>query len=251
MDIRAGLTRHRFRVSPHKRSRLAALVAVMAAGFLTSTVYADPATGVVRGKVSVMKKVLFGGTKKSDDAGGVIVYVTGYAEPAPETTVTLDQKDKAFNPRLLPVVMGQTVSFPNRDRFYHNVFSVSPLQAFDLGQYKSTETPRTQRFDKPGLIPVYCNIHPQMLSYVVVLENRAFAITDADGSFELRGVRAGPIAVNAWAPGAKRVTQQLELAPGADVTVALEIARTQPIPPHQRKDGTAYPPQTSNIGYDE
>lgn len=251
MDIRAGLTRHRFRVSPQKRSRLAALAPFIAAWFLTSSVYADPATGIVRGKVTVMKKALFGGTKKGDDAGGVIVYVTGYAEPAPETTVTLDQKDKAFNPRLLPVVTGQTVSFPNLDRFYHNVFSVSPIQAFDLGQYKSSETPRTQRFDKPGLIPVYCNIHPQMLSYVVVLENRAFAITGPDGSFELRGVRAGPIAVNAWAPGAKRVTQELELAPAAEANVALEIARTQPIPPHQRKDGTAYPTQTSNIGYDE
>ena len=74
------------------------------------------------------------------------------------------------------------MSFPNRDRLYHNVFSVSPTLSFDLGQYKSSDPPRTQVFEKAGLVPVYCNIHPQMISYVVVLENRAFAVTGEDGA---------------------------------------------------------------------
>ena len=91
---------------------------------------------------------------------------------------------------MLPIVAGQSVTFPNRDRFYHNVFSVSPVEPFDLGQYKSSDPPRTQVFAKAGLVPVYCNIHPQMISYVVVLENPAFAVTSEDGTFEVRGARA-------------------------------------------------------------
>ena len=134
------------------------------------------------------------------------------------------------------------MSFPNRDRFYHNVFSVSSVEPFDLGQYKSSDPPRTQVFPNPGLVPVYCNIHPQMISYVVVLENDAFAITGEDGTFELRGVHAGAIALNAWLPGAQRVTKALELAPGAEAEIDLELAQTQTTPPHARKDGTPYPP---------
>jgi plastocyanin len=203
---------------------------------------AEPATGVVRGKVTVMKKRLFGGLAASDDASGVVVYVTGYRSPAPDAVAVLEQKSERFVPRVLPIVAGQTVSFPNRDRFYHNVFSVSSVEPFDLGQYKSSDPARTQAFANPGLVPVYCNIHPQMLSYVVVLENEAFALTGEDGAFELRGVRAGAIALNAWAPGAQRVTRELELAPGAELAVDLTLELVQKTPPHTRKDGTPYPP---------
>jgi plastocyanin len=198
--------------------------------------------GTIHGAVTVVKKGLFGKIGESDDRSGVVVYVTGYTEAAPHAEVTLAQQNERFVPHILPIVAGQTVSFPNRDRLYHNVFSVSPTHSFDLGQYKSTDTPRKETFDAPGLVPVYCNIHPQMLSYVVVLENRAFAVTGEDGSFELRGVRPGKLALNAWMPGAQRVTQEVELAPGSDSRVELRVEQTQTIPPHLRKDGTPYPP---------
>ena len=201
---------------------------------------AEPA-GTVRGAVTVMKRSLFG-TSASDDKSGVVVYVTGYAEPPPKTEATLEQQNEKFVPRVLPIVAGQSVLFPNRDRLYHNVFSVSPTLSFDLGQYKSSDPPRSQAFPTPGLVPVYCNIHPDMISYVVVLENRAFAVTGEDGAFELHGVRPGKLAVNAWLPGAQRVTREIELAPGGSVSVDLELAQTQTIPPHLRKDGTPYPP---------
>jgi hypothetical protein len=76
----------------------------------------------------------------------------------------------------------------------------------------------------------------------VVLENDAFAVTAEDGTFELRGVRAGRIALNAWMPGAQRVTREVALAPGAVESVELVLEPTQGIPPHTRKDGTPYPP---------
>lgn len=217
-------------------------LALLALSLASAPARAESVTGTIRGAVKVMKKGFFGSLGESGDKSGVVVYVTGYDEPPPSEIATLAQQNERFAPRLLPVVAGQTVSFPNRDRLYHNVFSVSPTLSFDLGQYKSSDPARTQIFDKPGLVPVYCNIHPQMISYVVVLENRAFALTSEDGAFELRGVRAGRRVVNAWMPGAQRVTRELDLAPGGAVTLELVVEQTQTIPPHLRKDGTPYPP---------
>jgi plastocyanin len=225
-----------------------AIALLICACALAPKAHAEDPSGTVRGKVTLLKKRLFGGLAPSSDASGVVVYVTGYADPPPDEVAVLEQENERFVPRLLPIVAGQSVEFPNRDRFYHNVFSVSPVESFDLGQYKATDSPRRQRFEKPGLVPVYCNIHPQMISYVVVLENRAFALTGEDGAFELPRVRAGRIEVNAWIPGAQRASRALELAPGAEVAVELELAQTQVIPPHPRKDGTPYPPPPKYSG---
>jgi len=90
-------------------------------------------------------------------------------------------------------------------------------------------------------VPVYCNIHPQMLSYVVVLENGAWATTAPDGSFAIEGVPAGELTVNAWVPGAQRTSQPVRVEPGAAVEVELELRQTEKIGPHKRKDGTDYP----------
>ena len=210
---------------------------------LAGSARADEPAGVIRGTVTVQKRTLFG-VGASEDKSGVVVYVTGYSEPAPKTEAILEQENEKFAPRLLPIVAGQSVSFPNRDRLYHNVFSVSPSTSFDLGQYKSSDPPRTQVFPTPGLVPVYCNIHPDMISYVVVLENRAFAVTGEDGAFELRGVRPGKLALTAWMPGAQRETREIEVAPGGALTVDLELSQTQTTPPHLRKDGTPYPPSS-------
>jgi plastocyanin len=223
--------------------RLALAFVVLAAAAAGPGRAAEPATGVVRGAVRVLKKGFFGRVGAAEDRSGVLVYVTGYDEAAPPEVAQLAQQNERFVPRLLPIVVGQTVSFPNRDRLYHNVFSVAPTMSFDLGQYKATDPPRTQTFDKPGLVPVYCNIHPQMISYVVVLENRAFAVTGEDGSFELRGVRPGHRALNAWMPGAQRVTQDVDLAAAGEVTLELTLEQTQAVPSHLRKDGTPYPPK--------
>ena len=137
---------------------------------LAGSARADEPTATVRGAVTVQKRTLFG-VGAAGDKSGVVVYVTGYSEPPPKSEAILEQENEKFAPRLLPIVAGQSVSFPNRDRLYHNVFSVSPSTSFDLGQYKATDPPRSQVFPTPGLVPVYCNIHPDMISYVVVLEN--------------------------------------------------------------------------------
>jgi plastocyanin len=224
---------------------VAAIFAAIAPAAGTA-VAGEPATGSVRGNVEVLRRSLFGGLKQADDRSGVVVYVTGFTRVAPKPEVLLSQRKQRFEPRILPVVQGQSVAFPNLDRIYHNVFSVSPLATFDLGQYKSTDAPRTVTFERAGLVPVYCNIHPQMLSYVVVLENDAYAATEADGRFAIDGIpRGADLTLNAWAPGAKRVSQPLriDVQPAADVQ--LRIEQTEGIEPHKRKDGSEYPPPPS------
>jgi hypothetical protein len=201
---------------------------------------AEPADAVVAGSVRVLTRGLFGGLREAEDRSGVLVYLTGFRTPPPDRVAYLRQRGESFEPRLLPVVAGQTVSFPNEDPIYHNVFSVSPVQRFDLGQYRAGEPPRSQVFASPGLVPVYCNIHPKMISYVAVLENGAFATTDAAGGFEIRAP-AGPVTLHAWMPGAERVTRELELSPGERVALALEVRQVERIGKHKRKDGSNYP----------
>lgn len=144
--------------------------------------------GRISGTVTIHQKKFMGGFKEKGDMSGAIVYLIGFKDESPKEVSTLVQENKSFHPMVLPIVAGQTVSFPNRDNKYHNVFSVSPVKSFDLGQYKSSDPPKDITFDKAGLVPVFCNIHPQMISFVVVLENSAFAVTGKDGKFTIPNV---------------------------------------------------------------
>jgi len=203
---------------------------------------AEQGTGSVQGSITLLRRSGIGGLRESYDRSGVVVYVTGFTSDAPKQVALLNQRDEIFEPRVLPVVQGQSVSFPNQDPIYHNVFSVSPLASFDLGQYKASDEPRSVTFDRAGLVPVYCNIHPQMLSYVVVLENDAFAVTLADGRFTIDGVPAArDLVLHAWIPGAPRASQPLRVEAGQTAAIDLRLEQTERIAPHKRKDGSEYP----------
>jgi plastocyanin len=198
--------------------------------------------GALHGSVKVLRKRFFGKPAPVEDRSGVIVYLTGLAAQATrEHVAELDQRREAFHPNLLPIVRGGTVRFPNHDPIYHNVFSVSPVERFDLGQYKASDPPRSVVFDQPGLVPVFCNIHPHMIAYVVVLENEAYALTQDDGRFAIEGVPPGRYTANAWTPGAQRVSQEVDVRAGAATELVLELVAAR-VPPHKRKDGSEYPP---------
>jgi plastocyanin len=202
-------------------------------------------SGAIHGHVKLLRKKLFGTPEAEAEVRDVVVYVTGFAGRAPAAEASLDQRGEQFRPRLLPIVVGQTVEFPNRDRIYHNVFSVSPAHAFDLGQYKSSDPPKRERFDRPGLVPVYCNIHPHMIAYVAVLENSAFALAATDGSFSIQGVPPGRHVVRAFSPGADPVQREVEVVAGSAAEIELELIAGA-IPTHKRKDGSEYPPPGSD-----
>jgi plastocyanin len=233
------------------RTRLRARRAVAGALliFLASLGAAEPAfaqdgSGTIEGRVALFRKKLFGKPERAPEVRDVILYVTGFSGAVSGAGARLDQKDEQFAPRLLPIVAGQEVVFPNRDRIYHNVFSVSPVKSFDLGQYKSSDAPKRERFERPGLVPVYCNIHPHMIAYVIVLENAAYAIAAPDGRYVIRGVPPGRHTVYAWTPGAEPVRRELEIAPGVRAVADFELIFGA-LPAHKRKDGSDYPPPGS------
>jgi hypothetical protein len=105
--------------------------------------------------------------------------------------------DRQFRPRVLVVPVGTTVQFTNHDPFNHNVFSLSEPNAFDLGLYGRGEV-RSRRFTRPGLVRVYCNIHPQMSAFVVVRDNPWFAQPGADGAYVIDGVPPGRYLLHIW-----------------------------------------------------
>ena len=210
---------------------------------LASVSDGSPGPGYITGDVTVFQKKLFGKLKKKKDMSGVFVYITGFKSEAPDAIPDIVQEDRKFYPDILPVVVGQKVRFPNHDHIYHNVFSISPTKVFDLGQYKECDSPKCVTFEKPGLVPVFCNIHPQMLTYVIVLENNAYAMTDKEGDFQIGNVPSGTYTVNAWLPKAKHVSQKILIQPGQDVEAHLEIKEIIKMKPHTRKDGSDYPPE--------
>ncbi len=217
----------------------------------TSVSNGSPNMGHVTGKVTVFQKKLFGKLKKKKDMSGVLVYITGFKSKAPEEIPDIVQKDKRFSPHILPVVAGQKVRFPNYDKIYHNVFSISPVKSFDLGQYKSSEPPKLVTFEKSGLVPIYCNIHPEMLTYVVVLENTAYTLTDKDGTFRIKDLPPGTYTLNTWLLQAKRVSQEIVIQPSQEIEVHLELKEVLKMKPHKRKDGSDYPPEEEMTIYED
>lgn len=119
----------------------------------------------------------------------------------------LEQKNKAFEPHLLVVTKGSTVDFPNRDPWFHNVFSLFNGKRFDLGLYESG-TSRTVHFDREGVSYIFCNIHPEMSAVVVVLSSQYFAIPNKQGEFSIADVPPGRYTLHVWNENALPATLQ-------------------------------------------
>ncbi len=127
----------------------------------------------------------------------------------PETpTPTMMQHDTAFVPRALVIPVGTTVSFPNTDPFFHNVFSYSRTRRFDLGRYPKGVTKKVT-FDKPGIVKVYCEVHHFMRAVIVVTENPFHAVVKPDGTFHIDGVPPGTYTLVIWHPDLGRVEKKV------------------------------------------
>ena len=126
----------------------------------------------------------------------VVIYLEGQL-PSKPVTVTMEQKNRRFYPDTVVIPAGSSVSFPNRDPIFHNVFSLSKLTAFDLGNYPKDQT-RTVMFPKPGMIFVGCNLHPNMGGVIVVSPNQWCTKADAEGRFTLPDAPPGSYTVVAW-----------------------------------------------------
>lgn len=203
---------------------------------------ADAATGSVSGDVKLTSK----GAAKTD-ASGVVVYLVGFDEAPAEHAPQLSQINKGFAPGVLAITAGQSVDFPNRDAFFHNVFSLSPARPFDLGQYKNGES-KVKAFPKAGVVEVYCNIHPDMAATILVLPNRRFAVTDKNGHFTIAGVPPGSWTLFAYDRLAQSPTRAaVAVVAGSNATIALNLDQTRTDFQHTNKYGQPYRP--SDGGY--
>lgn len=118
------------------------------------------------------------------------------ADQSPVARVT--QRDGMFEPRILPVVAGTIVEWPNADDIFHNVFSMSDICSFDLGLYKRGDDAKRVHFPLPGRVDVFCSIHTRMSCIVLVLPNPWFAVSDHRNRYVIPHVPAGTYRLRAW-----------------------------------------------------
>jgi plastocyanin len=139
----------------------------------------------------------------------VVVYLEGQLPSAP-ASFAIEQKNRRFMPDLLVVPVGSTVSFPNRDVIFHNVFSLSKPKVFDLGNYRKDET-REVVFGQPGVVHVNCHLHPNMAAVIFVTPNGWSTRPDATGKFLLKDVPQGIHTITAWHKSAGFFKQRIRV----------------------------------------
>ena len=193
------------------------LMWVVMLGLCAAAVCAQTTT--VRGRVEVMgeakpRETKPGATKPGGTKGrhrstpSTVVWLTAVpgsgvelTPPAPsQPSPRLVQKSKSFEPHLLVVPAGSMVEFPNRDPFFHNVFSLFEGKRFDLGLYEAGTT-RMVRFDRPGFSYIFCNIHPEMSAVVITMGTPLYAIATNDGQVTIPNVSYGRYMLHVWSEG--------------------------------------------------
>jgi plastocyanin len=173
------------------------------------------ANGAIRGRVSISRQPVaarrptvssLGASLEPDrtDRPRAVVYLEsaprGAFEQVEPGRAVLDQRDETFVPHVLAITTGTIVDFPNSDRIYHNVFSLSKVARFDLGRYEAGHS-KAVRFDRPGIVRVFCEIHSHMNAFILVFSHPFFAMTDADGRYRIDNVPPGTYSVVAWHEG--------------------------------------------------
>ena len=139
------------------------------------------------------------------------------SKPAPRPA-SIAQKDEQFVPHVVAITTGSAVSFPNDDPFFHNVFSLSRGASFNLGRYPSGSS-RSQTFNKPGIVKVFCEIHSHMSAVVRVFDHNWFTVPADDGAFSIDGVPPGEHTLVAWHERIGERREKITINPGAAATI--------------------------------
>jgi plastocyanin len=184
--------------------------------------------GTIEGRVSVA-----GGS-----ADEIYVYVENVKMPVKNhKTFEIRQEGRQFHPRVAVVQTGTNLVFPNMDAVYHNVFSNSPRNTFDLGTYQAGDKARSVTVSGPGVIDIYCNLHQKMSAKVLVVPSVLFTKVHADGTFRIENVPTGVRRVVAWSPDTKPETQRIAVEGMTQVSFTLQH---QDSAAHSNKFGQAY-----------
>jgi plastocyanin len=151
-----------------------------------------------------------------------VIYIEGKLTNAPpfraKTLQIVTQRDAVFRPHVLPLVAGSTVEWPNKDDIFHNVFSMSESNPFDLGLYKDPEMKKVT-LQNPGRVDVFCSIHSKMSCVLLVLENPYFAVSDSSGHYKIENIPAGVYRLRAWHERLPAETREVTVAENAEARV--------------------------------
>jgi plastocyanin len=223
------------------RAVLAGALALLLASFGApgqDVVRPQPRLGTIRGRVDVRRELPpveprpsvadlgRGPARDRPDRRRSVVYLEtapqGAFEDQDRSRAVLDQRNETFVPYVLAIPVGATVDFPNSDRTYHNVFSFSKARRFDLGRY-GRGVSKFVKFDKPGVVRVFCEIHSHMSAFILVFAHRFFATTDAEGRYRIDDVPAGSYTLAAWNDGEVRETRPVRVPEGGTVELDLVV----------------------------
>lgn len=185
--------------------------------------------------------VVDGKPLRAEEAAEAVVYFRPIAPTAltpPAAPYVMSTQRKQFVPRILPIVVGSRIRFPNQDRILHNAFSTSRDNAFDVGLYSGGEE-QTVTFDHTGYVRVYCNVHHSMIGHILVLDTPYFTHPDADGHFEFASLPKGRGDLVVWHDRGTPWHAQLVAGETAPVNVSLVLDQRR-IPPHMNKFGKPY-----------
>jgi plastocyanin len=207
-------------------------------------------TSTVTGSISLLRA---SGSARTDSDTGIVIWLT----PVPNQPVALStnrsdavrpkivQRNKRFETRLLAVQRGTTVEFPNRDPFFHNVFSLFDGKRFDLGLYEAG-SPSSVKFDQAGVCYIFCNIHSQMSAVVVVVDTPYFVQLNRAGDFRINELSPGRYQLNVWAErcsaaALKTASRQITVEGPLTTLGAIQLRESQNlVPAHQNKHGRDY-----------
>jgi plastocyanin len=207
---------------------------------LTGNLYAQE---VVRARIDLTKA-----RHHLKDSSNAVIWLTpvgGAVKPPQQTHIPqLVQRNKSFHPSLLVIPAGGKVEFPNRDPFFHNVFSLFEGKRFDLGLYESGST-RFVQFDKPGISFIFCNIHAEMSAVVIALGTPYYAISDVHGELSIPDVPPGRYQLQVFhagvAPDALRaMTREITISPGQTMLGTFALAESDATVAHKNKYGRDY-----------
>lgn len=214
-----------------KKPARRAVATAVRAGAITGTV-------TIRGKIKRVRKAfnpygdVYGGfpEKKDPPPAHLCVYLEEVPGKwaAPAAHAVLDQRDREFTTDLLPILPGTAVDFTNHDSIFHNVFSYSKPNEFDLGRRGGGETV-TRIFDRLppkgiGVVAANCEIHSNMKATILVMRNPFWAVLpEAGGAFRMDGVPPGTYRLNGWHASLTPRPLSVTVKPGATVTVACEM----------------------------
>jgi plastocyanin len=193
---------------------------------------------VVNGKVMFVTK-----RGQKPVVGETLVWLDPIGWKAPRRNggaFTMTTRSKAFLPHVMAVPAGSTMNFPNEDPIAHNLFSLTPGNTFDLGLYRRGPG-KQHKFETPGVINVYCNVHPNMSAVVHVMATPYYGFADANGNYSF-DVPPGRYRVTAWNEQGGAVTGDIDVGQnGLPSAPLLTIdGRNFRFVQHTNKQGKAY-----------